>query len=340
MRARRDSTARATPRPVRAAPCRRRARGPARRPRGRASPRAGPLLTAPPRGVAPPAPGWHPGDRGPGRSYSVPVMRRSRRSRTARTTCHSGRFDDARWAGRRREDQVGVARAHRLDAHRRRGARDVAEEVLASSALHQLAQETAPPERHRRLLPDQDQDPRSPLAASGRAGRGQRGVERGAHRVRSARVTGQPAEQAADPADIGERVGVDPKGRDAELAQPGGRRRVLGRVVEHDEIGPDGENGLEVGIDTRAEVGHAERFAADSRTTRCGRPPPNLRRSRRGARWWRESARPPARQGPARTPSHPRRPPRRRCRGFPRRAARRRAAPARRRGRDGGRWDG
>ena len=230
------------------------------------------------------APGWRAGARGPGRSYSEPETRRNRRSRTARTACHSGR--SAKLAGPAVVVRIrsGSRDAHRLDAHR------------CPALDDDVRKEFSPPARSTsslRKLPRPiviggcSQTSSNTLGRArrrGRGRRGKRGVEHRAHRVRPARVAGQAAEQPADAADIGKRVGVDAQRRDAELAQASGDTGMLGGVVEDDEIGARREDGLEVGIDAGAEVGHRGGWRRDSRTTRCGRRPRDRRRWRRAAR--------------------------------------------------------
>jgi hypothetical protein len=219
---------------------------------------------------------------------SDPVTRRNRCSRTARTTCHSGPPGEGRRTVGRREDEIGIARRDRFDAHWSRRGRDVAEEVGATGSLHQLAEKAAPADRHRGLLPHQQED-RRPVALGRRDGsRSERRIEGRREGVGGVRPAGQPAEQAADPVDVGQSVGIDPQRRNTQAPKSGRHGGVLGRIVEHHEVGPGGEDRLDIGIDAIPEVGGRARPPRDSRTRWTGRRRRLRRRWRTTARSWPE----------------------------------------------------
>jgi hypothetical protein len=75
------------------------------------------------------------------------------------------------------------------------------------------------------------------------------GIEYGHDRVSAPLPTRETAENASDAGNITQGVGIDPQCGNAQLVQPSGDGSVLSRVVEDDEIGVPGQDGLDTRLD-------------------------------------------------------------------------------------------
>jgi hypothetical protein len=151
------------------------------------------------------------------------------------------------------EDQVRISGSDGLDTDHAIRSSHISEQVLAAGPLDQLVQEAPAADRHGWLFPHQQQHlgPRS----SRRLGCGrQGGIEYGTDRIGRLLLIRHPPKQPGNAGDAAQRVCIETKRGNTQLAQPSSHCGVLSRVVENDEVRSAGDYRLEIGLDTIAQV--------------------------------------------------------------------------------------